>query len=245
MLSCYFIVKDAEKTLQRALKSVKSVADEIIIIDDGSKDSSPSIAKKYGAKVVSFINPSEGEKRKFALEQCKYDWVLCMDADEEISPELATDIKKVLEKPEKDGYIIPFLNHFLGHPLRYGGENYAILRLFRKSKADLENTPIHAFHHLPEAQSGRLEGYILHYSYQSLWQVYSKFTNYAFREAHKRIAKGEKSSLKKITMYPVHMFWARYIEDKGYKDGLIRIPLDLGFAYMEWLMYVLMIFIKK
>lgn len=245
MLSCYFIVKDAEKKLERALASVKNLADEIIIIDDGSKDSSPSIAKKYGARVISFINPSEGEKRKFALEQCKYDWVLCMDADEEISPELAKEMKAVLKKPDKDGYIIPFLNHFLGHPVRYGGENYAILRLFRKSKAELENTPIHAFHHLPPEQSGRLKGYILHYSYQSLWQVYSKFTNYAFREAHKRIAQGEKSSFKKITMYPVHMFWARYIKDKGYKDGLIRIPLDLGFAYMEWLMYVSMFFIKK
>lgn len=245
MLSCYLIVKNADQTLNRTLNSVRNLADEIVVVDDGSTDSSRKIAEKHGARVISFIHPSEGEKRKFALEQCKGDWILCLDADEVIPHELADEIRSAIETKEYDGYLIPYQNYFLGHELHYGGENYSFMRLFQKSKAGLENTPIHAFHTIPSKKVGTLKQKMHHYSYRSLWQVYSKFTNYAVREAHKKLVNGESTSLKKITMYPSHMFWARFVKDKGYKDGIIRIPLDLGFAYMEWLTYVLMFFITK
>ena len=68
--------------------------------------------------------------------------------------------------------------------------------------------------------------------------MYCKFTRYALNDAKQKSIKGEKTSLKKIIMYPMHMFWSRFIEDKGYKDGLFRIPLDLGFAYMEFVTYL-------
>ena len=70
--------------------------------------------------------------------------------------------------------------------------------------------------------------------------MFSKFTDYSVREAKQKIDRGEKPSLRKIFFYPLHMFWARFIEDKGYKDGLFRIPLDFGFAYMEMMTYVLL-----
>ena len=75
--------------------------------------------------------------------------------------------------------------------------------------------------------------------------MYKKFTDYAIREAKQRRLNGESTSLKKIVMYPPHMFWARFIKDEGYRDGLFRIPLDLGFAYMEFLTYMTMLFLPK
>ena len=75
--------------------------------------------------------------------------------------------------------------------------------------------------------------------------MYKKFTDYAIRNASEKLKKGEKTSIKKIFIYPVHMFWARFIKDKGYKDGFFRMPLDIGFAYMEFLTYFLLIFKKK
>lgn len=240
MLSCYLIVKNAAGTLPAALKSVQALADEIVVVDDGSTDGTIAIAKEAGARVYTFINPSEGEKRKYAVAQCKGDWILCLDADEEVSPPLAQEIKAELQHPRYKGYLIRFQNHFLGRPLKYGGEDYSFMRLFRKDTARLENTPIHAFHSVPEKDCGRMQSVMRHYSYRSLWQLYTKFTDYAIREAKRKKAAGEKTGLKKITMYPAHMFWARFIKDKGYKDGLFRIPLDLGFAYMEGLTYILM-----
>ena len=75
--------------------------------------------------------------------------------------------------------------------------------------------------------------------------MFNKFTDYAKRDVQTKINNREKSSLKKIILYPLHMFWARFFKDKGYKDGLFRIPLDLGFAYMEFLTYFLLLFKRK
>ena len=74
--------------------------------------------------------------------------------------------------------------------------------------------------------------------------MYGKFTDYALREAKIKKEKGERTSLRKIFFHPAHMFWARFVEDEGYKDGLFRIPLDLGFAYMEFLTYITLPFIS-
>ena len=72
--------------------------------------------------------------------------------------------------------------------------------------------------------------------------MYKKFTNYALLEATQKYLDQEESSLKKVTLYPLHMFWARFIKDKGYKDGLARITLDIGFGYMEFLTYLALFF---
>ena len=70
--------------------------------------------------------------------------------------------------------------------------------------------------------------------------MFRKFTDYGIRMAKEKHLSGDKSSLKKIFIYPIHMFWARFIEDKGHEDGLFRIPLDLGFAYMEFVTYLIL-----
>ena len=74
--------------------------------------------------------------------------------------------------------------------------------------------------------------------------MFSKFTDYGVRMAREKYLAGEKSSLRKIFLNPPHMFWARFVEDKGFEDGLFRIPLDLLFAYMEFIMYVSLAFLN-
>jgi len=94
---------------------------------------------------------------------------------------------------------------------------------------------------IKKKRTGKLKGKIHHHSYRSISQIYKKFTRYAFWEAIQKRQAGERPSFKKIFLYPLHMFWARFFKDKGYKDGLFRIPLDLGFAYMEFLTYFLLL----
>ena len=106
-------------------------------------------------------------------------------------------------------------------------------------------SPIHYVWTVSSGRIGQLKNKINHYSYRNLINIYKKFTNYAIQEARLKKKAGEKTSLKKIFLYPLHMFWARFIKDKGYKDGLFRIPLDFGFAYMEFLTYFLLVFKKK
>lgn len=239
------ITKNAQETVQMSLESVVGLANEIIIVDDYSTDKTVEIAKKYGAKVYLHHEEDLGKQKAFGISKIKGEWVLVLDADEKVSKELRREITEILRSAQSDeqsAYYISFRNHFLGRPLKYGGENYKMLRLFKKEAAFINPALVHEKFEAKNGKVGYLKNKIYHYSYRSLWQMYKKFTDYAVREAKQKIRSGEKTSLKKIFLYPPHLFWARFIKDKGYKDGLSRIPLDLGFAYMEFLTYFLLTF---
>jgi len=235
------ITKNSVETLEKCLISLKDLVSEILIVDSDSTDGTLSILKKYDTKVFQFSTDDLGKKRAFGLKKMQSDWVLMLDADEIISLALKLEIKELMKKKRlMDGYLISYQNHFLKRKIYYGGEKYEMLRLFRKDKALIKSALVHEKVKLKTKRLGKLRGKIYHYSYRNFRQIYSKFTDYAKREVQKKIDKGEKSSLRKIFLYPLHMFWARFIENKGYKDGLWRAPLDIGFAYMEWMTYLLL-----
>lgn len=264
-LSLLVISKNSEGLIGRCLESVAGLADEIVVIDDFSTDRTKDIARKYGAKVYLHHEEDFGKQKAYGLKKTKAEWVLVLDSDEEISAELKKEIKQLINpnfkaqssnqispkggstfgrrnpKIKYGGFYIPYQNHFLGRRLKYGGENYKKLVLFRRNSVAIKPALVHEKFELTKGRAGFLKNSIDHFSYRSLPQMYKKFTDYAFREARQKIKKQEKTSLKKIIMYPAHMFWARFIKDKGYKDGMFRLPLDLGFAYMEFLTYLIMI----
>lgn len=241
------ITKNAADVLEKSLYSIKELADEIIIVDNYSKDQTLNIAKKYSAKI--YLNREKDFGKQKALGQSKaiYEWILALDSDEIVSKELSREIKVLLSQKniQYDGFYIKYQNHFLGKKIYFGGESYQKLRLFRKSIAVIKPAMVHEEFFLKSKNIGNLKHKIFHYSYRSISQIYIKFTIYSIKEARKKIAKGDNTNLEKIVLYPPHMFWCRYVKEKGYRDGIFRIPLDLGFAYMEFLSYFLMIFIKK
>ncbi|MBI4974186.1 glycosyltransferase family 2 protein [Candidatus Roizmanbacteria bacterium] len=244
-ISLLMITKNSGELLEKSLQSVKGLVDEMLIVDDNSNDDTLNISRKYKAKIYKRHDENLGSQRAYGLAKCKGDWVLMLDADEVISTKLKDELASVISFPRNDifGYYIHYQNHFLGKPIYYGGEDYKILRLFKKNAAYIPENLIHE-HVKVDGQIGELKGKIYHYSYRTLQQTFTKFTDYAKREATRKLGSGEKTSLKKIIFYPFHMFWARYIKDHGYKDFSLRILLDLGFAYMEWLTYVFMLFYK-
>ena len=248
MISLLMITKNSGELLEKSLYSVKGLVDEMVIVDDNSSDNTLQIAKKFNARIFKRHDENLGRQRAYGLSKCRGEWILILDADEQISSQLKEEIAlsttKVGTRNDILGYFIPYQNHFLGKPIYYGGENYKILRLFKKSSATISDNLIHE-HVKVEGKVGELKAKIYHYSYLTLRQTFMKFTDYAKREAKRKISSSEKTSLKKIFFYPIHMFWARYIKDRGYKDFSLRILLDLGFAYMEWLTYVLMLFYKN
>ncbi len=239
-LSVVVISQNSERVIANTLKSVQGWADEIVVVDGYSTDQTRTISEKYGAKVYLKKYQHEGRQKAFALSKAKSDWVLSLDTDEVVSTSLKKEIHMVLSsnRDGADSYIIPFQNHYLNRHLKYGGEDYKLLRLFKRKIAKVKKAQIHAPFDVGKAKVGELRNKILHYSYRSVPQLYGKFTGYALREAKTKQAKGERTSLKKIFLYPPHMFYARFVESQGYKDGLFRIPLDLGFAYMELLTYL-------
>jgi len=244
-ISVLMITKNAGETIKDALDSVAGWAGEIVVADDKSQDETVAIAKKYTDKVFIHQENNLGKQRKYALEKCGFEWVLVLDSDEIVSDSLKSEIDNFMPTARHAGYLIPFQTHYLGRKLKYGGESYKKMVLFKKSKVVIDPALVNEKFVVSSGNVGTLKGKIFHYSYRSLGQVYKKFTDYAIRDAADRIRRNEKTSLKKIFFYPPHMFWARFIKDRGFKDGFFRIPLDLGFAYMEFLTYFLMIFKKK
>lgn len=236
-LSIVIITQNSSSVLIPALESVGDIADEIIVVDSESIDNIRQIAEKYGARV--FVRKSEdlGGQKQCGIDKAKNEWILILDADERVTPELSKEIKELLSKdPPCDAYRIPFKNHLFNKSLHYGGENYAMVRLFKKSKGHFKSALVHESLTI-KGKIGRLKNHIEHYSYRSLGQIFNKFTDYAIREARQKYQKKENLTWQKIFLYGPHMFYARFIRDYGYKDGLFRLPLDIGFAYMEFLTY--------
>lgn len=250
-LSLVIITKNGETFLEKTLQSVNKLVNEIILVDDFSTDSTVKIAKKYHSRIFFHHEKDLGKQRAYALKKATSEWILILDADEMLSPALKKEITHVLTskiyhlKSDVVGYWIPFQTHFLGRPLHYGGENYKKLVLFKIDAVTIKPALVHEKYELIKGKTGYLKNEIFHYSYQSLFAMYRKFTDYAIRDACQKKKNGEKTNIRKLTLYPIHMFWARFIKDKGYKDGLFRIPLDLGFAYMEFLTYFLLLFKQK
>lgn len=236
------ITRNANTLIDNCLDSFITLTNHIIVIDDYSADNTVEIARKHEAKVFNHHEYSLGKQKAYGLSKCKGEWVMNLDSDEMLSEELQEEIRKLDTKKLREenitGFIIPYQNHLFDKPLHYGGENYKMLRLFRRDAVKIDDLPVHEHFELKFGKTKELKGKILHYSYRSITQMFRKFTDYAIRDAKQKKKRGEHTSLKKIFLYPVHMFWARFIKDKGYKDGIFRIPLDLGFAYMEFLTYI-------
>lgn len=237
-ISVVIITKNAVSIIEDCLKSVVW-ADEIIVVDNYSWDDTVKIAKRYTNKVYLVKEDSLGRKKNFAISKARGDWILMLDSDERISKKLHEEIEsKILtsESADCDGFHIKFLNHFLGKPMYFGGESYFKIRLFKKGKGSVTDVPVHEDVIL-EGRVGYLENRILHYSYRSLSQTLTKFQRYARIVAKEKFNAKEDVNAKKLFLYPLHMFYARFIKDRGYKDNWRGLLLALLFSYMEFLIY--------
>src|SRR5256885_12359811 len=134
-LSIALVTLNEEANLPRTLASVRW-ADEILVVDSGSTDRTCEIAKEYGARVISEPWRGYTAQKNYALELCTKDWILSLDADEEVSPELADEIRGVLAGHGSfDGYAMPRKNLFLGRWIRHGGVfSHTKLRLFLRGQ---------------------------------------------------------------------------------------------------------------
>lgn len=163
-LSVVLAVFNEEQNLPKCLESVKGLADEIVIADGGSTDKTVEIAKSFGAKIIETDNPPifHINKNK-AIDAATKDWVLQLDADEQVSPNLANEIKKVINEGEFDGFWVPRSNYFLGRFLKKGGQypDYT-LRLYGRGKGRLPAKDVHE-QTIVAGKVGYLKNDLLHF----------------------------------------------------------------------------------
>lgn len=234
-LSVALATYNEEKNITDCLKSVANIADEIIIVDGQSQDKTAHIAKSFRAKVISVPNnPQFHVNKQIAIDNCQSDWILQLDADERLSPELAKEIKKIASsKPlssEENGYYLPRRNYFLGKFLTKGGAYPdPVIRLFRKGKARFDRNKIidngittanvHA-QLVIDGKIGTLKHDLIHYGDISISSYFKRFNRYTSLEAENLVSLNKKVCfLNYFVWLPIYWFFKRFIRHKGFVDG--------------------------
>lgn len=216
--------------IKKCLEAVKDLADEIVIVDGMSSDSTVSVAQELGARVI--VKPNQKNfhiNKQIAIDNCKNPWILQLDADEVVSAGLKREIDKVLsdEKNEFNGYFIPRKNWFLGRFLMKGGQypDYT-LRLYRNGKGRLPQKDVHE-QAVVEGEVGYLTEALLHYPYKDFaaylkkWHRYNIFASDLLRAQlkHASFFGHVATFFLEMLLRPISWFLWVYIRHKGFYDG--------------------------
>ena len=236
-LSAVILAKNEEENLPGCLELVRKLADEIILIDDCSSDKTVEIAKKAKVEVFQRRLDDFSSQRNFALEKVKTPWVLFIDPDEEVSPELAQEIKKVIQNKKFDGFQIPRKNIIFGKWIKHSGwyPDWQ-LHLFKKEKGKY----VGRVHEQVEIKGkvGELKNFLLHKNYQSISQYLEKLSRYTSLEKEFQIDSGYKFSWQDLIKKPLGEFLRRFFAEEGYKDGVHGLALSLLQAFSELVVYL-------
>ena len=265
MLSVAIIARDEERHIGAALDSVAGLAGEVIVLlDSRSSDRTATIAVEHGARVI--VEPWRGfsAQRNRALDLCGGDWVLFLDADERVTPELCAEIQDVLVSPDKMtrwqddkirqdtvslsachlvtlplvGYWLPRHNQFFGQTLRGGGwyPDHQ-LRLLRRGRARYDEARlVHECAQL-DGSAGYLTQHLLHLNIERMDELWRKQTSYAIQEAQTLYQAGRRARWRNFVGAPLREFQRRYLTLGGYRDGAIGLLLCATLAYFEWVKF--------
>jgi glycosyltransferase involved in cell wall biosynthesis len=234
--SAVLITRNAAAVLESCLESV-AFADEIVVVDSASTDGTVEIAGRRGARVVQKEWLGFGRQKQFAVEQAKHDWVLCLDADERLSPELAADIRKALAAPVSPVYRMARRNRFLGRWLSHG-EGYPDWspRLFNRLNARWSDDLVHEkviFALTP----GTLAGDLMHDSRDDLSAYLDRQNRYTTLAARQAFDQGAAAGAFRLLASPVVRFFKFYVLRLGFLDGLpglVHISIGCINSYMKY-----------
>jgi glycosyltransferase involved in cell wall biosynthesis len=236
-ISAALITRDAGAGLDRCLASLDFV-DEIVVLDQGSSDETLEICARHGAKVHQ---QSEwlgfGPMKNAAVALCNHRWILSIDADEVVSPELKQAILDLPDEPPHPAYAINRLTNFLGRWIRHcGWYPDWVVRLFDRERARFNDRAVHES--VEVAESGRLEGLLLHYSYENMEQYLEKLNRYTTLAAQEAVANGRRAGLWTALLRGKFTFLRMYFFEGGILDGRHGLLLCLCSAFYVMTKYV-------
>ncbi|SDI48922.1 glycosyltransferase family 2 protein [Propionivibrio dicarboxylicus] len=218
--SVVIISKNEAATIVPCLESVAALADEIVVLDSGSTDGTQAVCAAHGARVIETDWPGFGVQKQRAVDAARNDWVLCLDADERLSPELAASLRQALAVPQFQAFRFARANRFLGRYLRHG-EGYPdwSLRLFDRRVARWSADAVHE-KVLCETAVGTLAGDLLHDSAETLESYLTKQNRYTSLAAGMADPDGRPVSAGRLIASPLLRFIKFYVVRGGFLDGL-------------------------
>lgn len=244
-LSVTLITKNESANIDACLASV-AFADEWIVVDSSSSDDTAERARRFGAQViVSDDWPGFGVQKQRALDAATGDWVLSLDADERVTPELAASIRTVLAGPntaaaETCGYELSRLSQFAGRWIRHG-DWYPdrVVRLVRRGRARFSPDLVHE-RLIASGRVGRLDGELLHYTMPTLAHALAKMNRYSSGRAADKFAAGQRGGLGAALLHGAWAFARSYVLRRGFLDGAAGFAVAAYIAEGTWWRYLKM-----
>ena len=239
-ISVVIITYNEERNIERCISSVLNIADEIIVVDSYSEDNTIAIAQGLGAKVTQHPFEDYSTQKKFAIGQAKNDWILQLDADESLSPELEQSILAIKETDTHSAYTVNVLTNYCGKWIRYGGwYPNRKKRLLDRSKGAYDDGKVHEkwVFNQANATTAHLKGDLLHYSYHTIADHISKINRYSEISARVDVDNGKRCNIFKVYFAPKWFFVVQYIFALGFLDGYYGYILCRNSAFYVFLKY--------
>ncbi len=234
-ISAVVITRNEEANLARCLASVRSLASEIVVVDSESTDRTREIAAGYTDRVIVQRWLGYGPQKQFAVEQARSPWIFSIDADEEVSPELAEEVRQL--DFAADGYFVPRRTRYLGRWIRHGIWNPDwVLRLFRKDRGRFTPDRVHESV-VVEGGTERLRGILAHYSFRDVahhLQKMNEMTSLAARQMHER---GRATGALQLALLPSWEFARAYLLRGGFRDGVPGLVVSVLHAHYTFSKY--------
>jgi glycosyltransferase involved in cell wall biosynthesis len=218
-ISATLITNNEEVNIEEALQSL-AWADEIVVVDSGSTDATVEICRRYTDRIFKRAWTGFVDQKNYAVERASHDWIISLDADERISPELAREIEQLrLAGLRHAGYRIPRVAFFMGRWIRHG-DWYPDhqLRFFDRRRGRWQGGRVHESVQV-EGRPGNLRGEIQHYTYRSLSDYLRRLETYSALAAQDYRQRGKKASLPKLVGNPCLTFLKAYLLKRGFLDG--------------------------
>jgi glycosyltransferase involved in cell wall biosynthesis len=244
-LSIILITKNEAANIRACLESV-AWADEIIVVDSGSTDETVPICRELGATVHEHDWPGFGVQKNRALGYATKDWVLSLDADERVTPELRAEIETILRNASvSDAYFVPRLSNYCGRFMRHSGWYPDLLpRLFRRGKARFSDDLVHE-RLIIEGDTGELKGMLLHYAFDDLEEVLHKVNQYSSAGAAMMQRRGRKASLSGAVLRGLWSFVRTYVLRGGFLDGREGFMLAVSNAEGTYYRYLKLMLLNR
>lgn len=239
-LSVIIITLNEGQNLGQCLGSVAGLADEIVVVDSGSKDDTLDIARHFGARILETDWPGFGPQKNRALDAATGDWVLSLDADECLSPELAAEIRTIVRDGREgcDCYALPRLSWYCGQYMRHSGWHPDfVARLFRRGTARFSDDKVHE-RLLPKGATVNLQHLLLHYSFRDFSAVLKKIDAYSSASAQAAYARGRRATLWTALGHGLWTFIRTYIFKAGFLDGAYGLALAISNAEGSYYRYL-------
>ncbi len=245
-VSAIVITKNAETTIRRCLESVRWT-DEIVVVDSGSTDATPDICRELGARFHQTTDwPGHGPQKNRALDRASGDWIVALDSDEWMTPELRQEVEKAMADPRgHSAFAIPRCSSFCGRFMRHSGwwPDY-VVRLFRRDASRFSEDHTHD-RLIIRGSTGKLKEAIMHEAIGDLDQMIVKMNMYSSSAAHMKHREGRRASLFTALLHGGWAFFRTYVLRLGFLDGREGFMLAVANAEGSYYRYAKLMLLSE